>query len=299
MTSIYFSQEKMQQIWKNFIEHFKNPETASSYQSDLIEIMEIFQKNFLELTSHDVKEYFQMQMDKVEGKALQPSTVSKKIRELNSFASFIDENKEMLGISKDYENYFEPYLKKVCKMSKYANCIPLEHIDRLFHVAQEDIMAYCILTMIYRMGLSTTQIIKLRISDFSEYENGVYLRLDGRMEDSFVPEDVYKILQSYLSQREKGEYLFYNSRGNQLNTMYISRMMKKYTKLAEIPNYSGEALRNSCVYTMFSYHGKPEQIAREMGVTDSQIQRYHNKNYMDVSSRKIKNMVKVKVELPE
>ena len=63
--------------------------------------------------------------------------------------------------------------------------------------------------------------------------------------------------------------------------MYISRMMKKYTTLAGIPSYSAESLRNSCAYTMFAYDAKPEQVAREMGVTESQIRRYKNMNYMD------------------
>ena len=75
--------------------------------------------------------------------------------------------------------------------------------------------------------------------------------------------------------------------------------MKKYTTLAGIPSYSAEALRNSCVYTMFSYHAKPEQIAKEMGVTDSQIRRYNNKNYIDSTSREVRSLVKIKIELPE
>ena len=149
------------------------------------------------------------------------------------------------------------------------------------------------------MGLSSTEIVELMPEHFTIYDNGVYLRIPKRRETCFVPEDVYKIIEKYLSQRIENKYLFYNSRGAKLNTMYISRMMKKYTTLAGIPSYSAESLRNSCAYTMFAYDAKPEQVAREMGVTESQIRRYKNMNYMDTTSRAIRGLVKLKADPPE
>ena len=92
--------------------------------------------------------------------------------------------------------------------------------------------------------------------------------------------------------------MFYNKRGNKINSMYFSRLMKKYTSLAGVPSYSAEALRNSCAYTMFAYHAKPEEVAQEMGVTETQIRRYKNLNYMNTSSRETRNLVKIKVEPP-
>ena len=301
MANHYFLEKRMQEIWKNFISHFKNIGTAASYQSDLMEIMEYLEKGFLEITNEDVKEYFNYQMSKVDQRILQPSTLAKKIRELNSFSSYIVENREYLKVDASYENHFSPYLKKVNKISKFANSIPTEQIDQLLNAAQDDIMAYSIMSLLYRMGLSSTEIIELKTENFAAYDNGVYLKVKDREDACFVPEDVYKIVLEFLEQTggQDQEFLFLNSRGNQLNTMYISRLMKKYTTLAGIPSYSAEALRNSCVYTMFSYHAKPEQIAKEMGVTDSQIRRYNNKNYIDSTSREVRSLVKIKIELPE
>lgn len=230
---------------------------------------------------------------------LQPATLSKKMRELNSFASYIVENRDYYDIPNNYQNHFAPYIKQVEKMSNFANSIPTEHIDKLLNAAQDDSMVYCLLSFLYRMGLSSTEIAELCPDDLAAYDNGVYLTVPGRLEACFVPEDVYRIILNYLPHRQENEYLFYNSRGNKLNTMYISRLMKKYTSMAEIPSYSAEALRNSCVYTMFSYHAKPELIAKEMGVTDSRIRRYNNANYIDTTSRTIRNLVKIKVELPK
>ena len=301
MKSFFFTEDKMQVIWNHFISHFKNPGTSASYQSDLIEIMDFLDKSFLQFTNADIRRYFEAQEEKINQKILQPSTLAKKIRELNSFSSYIVENKEFLKVDDSYENHFAPYLKKINKISKFANSIPAKHIDQLLDAAQDNIMAYCIMSLLFRMGLASTEIIELKTESFAMYDNGVYLQIKNRKDACFVPEDVYKIVLSYLSslEGEKNEYLFFNSRGNKLNTMYISRLMKKYTAMAGIPNYSAESLRNSCVYSMFSYHAKPDQIAKEMGVTDSQIRRYNNKNYIDTTSREVRNLVKIKIELPE
>lgn len=299
MTSIYFSDSQLQVIWQDFIAHFKSDATIPSYQSDIAEFLEYLHKDFLQITASDVAKYFSYQEKKIEAKKLQPATLSKKIRELNSFFSYIIENKEYYDIPSTYQNHFDPYIKRVEKMSKYANSIPTEHIDKLLTAAQGDSMAYCLLGLLYRMGLSSTEIAELRPDDLAIYDNGVYLSISGRLEACFVPEDVYKIILNYLPHRQDNDYLFYNSRGSKLNPMYISRLMKKYTTVAGIPSYSAESLRNSCVYTMFSYHAKPELIAKEMGVTDSRIRRYNDTNYIDSTSRAIRNMVKIKLELPQ
>ena len=148
------------------------------------------------------------------------------------------------------------------------------------------------------MGLSTTEIGELHRNDISLYDNGAYLFVPGRQDACFIPEDVYHILEDYLSKSEEKTYLFYNKRGNKINSMYFSRLMKKYTLLAGVPSYSAEALRNSCAYTMFAYHAKPEEVAQEMGVTETQIRRYKNLNYLNISSRETRNLVKIRVEPP-
>ena len=154
------------------------------------------------------------------------------------------------------------------------------------------------LHFLYRMGLSTTEIGELQRNDISLYDNGAYLFVPGRQDACFIPEDVYHILEDYLSKSEEKTYLFYNKRGNKINSMYFSRLMKKYTLLAGVPSYSAEALRNSCAYTMFAYHAKPEEVAQEMGVTETQIRRYKNLNYLNISSRETRNLVKIRVEPP-
>lgn len=238
-------------------------------------------------------------LKKIELNTIQPSTLAKKFRELHSFAEFIYEEREKYQISSSFQDYFFPYLKDMAKIEKFAKSIPVEHIDKIFDAAQDDVMAYCILVFLQRVGLTSTELTELRIEDFAAYDNGIYVSVKDRKEPCFVPEDAYVILEKYITQRKDNEYLFYNSRGNKLNTMYISRLMKKYTQAAGVPNYSAEALRNSCAFAMFSYGVKPEHVAKQMGITPIQIKRYKNVIYKSNLIQEANNLVKIKIEPPK
>lgn len=298
MNSRYVSNVTRSRIWPDFVSHFQSETTAASYQADIQEIMDFFKMDFLEIGSREAEVYFERLSHCVRKGVIQPSTMAKKFRELHSFAEFICENRENYSVSGEYQDIYYPYLKRVAKQEKYTRSIPVEHIDRLLKAAEADVMAYTILVMLYRVGLSSTEIIDLKPDDFAAYDNGVYVAVEGRTEAVFVPEDVFVILEQYLLQREDHPYLFYNRRGNPLNLMYISRMLKKYTESAGIPSYSAESIRNTCGVTMFAYGAKPEQVARQMGVTEIQIHRYNNISYRENLQRSASSLVKLRVEPP-
>ena len=157
------------------------------------------------------------------------------MRELNSLAVYIDENKELFHIKDTYQNHFAPYVMQVEKLSKHANSVPVEDIDKLLKAAQTDHMAYCIIIFLYRMGFTSTEITEIKPDNISVYENGAYIRLVGHNRASYIPEDVFQILENYMKERESYEYLFYNKYGNKLNTMYISRMLKIMAKELQVP----------------------------------------------------------------
>lgn len=299
MNIIYASDQFNQVIWPDFTAHFQNESTEASYRSDVVEFMAIYQTDFLQITEKIVEDYYARMQERVESDLVQPSTMAKKFRELHSLASFIYEEREQYQIPDTFYDYFFPYLKYVAKTEKHAKSIPIDHIDKILIAAQDNAMAYCIFVLMQRVGLSSTEIAELRLEDFAAYDNGVYVSVHGRKDFCFVPEDAFMILEQYLNVREEREYLFYNSRGNQLNTMYISRLMKKYTQAADVPGYSAESLRNSCAVTMFAYNASPEQVAKQMGITEIQIKRYKNMAYRDKLMRAANELVKIRVELLE
>lgn len=286
-------------IWSDFTAHFKSNTTIGSYQSDIIEACNYLNKNFIQIDRLDVKALFTWLSCRVEQSELKPATMAKKFREYHSLAQFIYDNRENYYITASFEDYFYPYLTRVAKQEKFAKAIPIEEIDKLFHVAQADIMVYMIFILLFRAGLSSTEIIEMKLKDIEQYADGVYVWIQNRKEACYLPEDVVAVLNDYLLQREAYEYLFYNRAGRPLNTMYISRMMKKYTTMAKIPAYSAETLRNSCGFTMYAYGAKDKHVAKQLGITQMQIKRYDDIRYKDNIQKQAQNLVKLRVEPPK
>lgn len=296
---LYGSQLICQEIWQDFTTHFKSSTTKGSYQTDIREIMHYFKRDFLEIGRAEAEEYFHVLLRRVEENVLKPGTMAKKFRELHSFAAYICENKERYGIADTYEDVYYPYLKRVAKQEEYARSVPVEHIDRLLRVMEHDRMAYCIVVLLYRAGLSSTEIGELAPEDFGQYDNGVYADIKGRREACYIPEDAVRVLEQYMQEREENPCLFYNSRGNKLNTMYISRMLKAYARSAGLPAYSAESIRNTCAFTMSAYGVDGAQTAKQMGITQTHIKRYDGKVYKKGLSGAAAALVKVRVVPPE
>ncbi len=299
MESLHPNSTVSKRIWSDFTAHFRSETTVRSYQSDLKECCEYLDKCFSEFDKDDVKRYFDWLLKRVEAGELRPGTMSKKFRECHSMAEFLNVQKEGYEVKQGFEDYFYPYLKQVAKQEKFAKSIPVEEIDRLFVAAQADLMTYLVFTLLYRVGLSSTEIIGIKIKDIEEYADGVYVWIAGRREASFLPEDVVEVLVEYLGQSKEQEYLFCNRQGRPLNTMYISRLMKKYAALAGIPPYSAESLRNSCAFTMYAYGAKDKQVAMQLGTTRMQIKRYDDIRYKNHMQRQAANLVKIKMEPPK
>ena len=287
------------QIWADFTAHFRSNTTVGSYQSDIAGICNEFNKTFININAVDVKELFERFSHRVKQGEIKPATMAKKFREYHSLAQYLCENRDKYAVSDEYEDFFYPYLTLVAKQEKFAKAIPIEAVDKLFMASQEDIMVYMIFILMFRVGLSSTEIIEIMIKDIEQYADGVYVWIKKRKEACYLSEDVVEILMDYLDQRDDNEYLFYNRSERPLNTMYISRLMKKYTALAGIPSYSAETLRNSCGFTMFAYGAKEKQVARQLGVTQLQIKRYDDVRYKDNIQKQAQNLVKIRIEPPK
>ena len=173
-------------------------------------------------------------------------------------------------------------------------------MDALLKAASDALAAYTMLTLMYRAGISSTEITGLNgPDDLVLYGEDGYVLLPERKEPCYIPPDAWEILMEYLDQREVHPSLFYNRSGRRLNTMYISRMMKKYCQKAGISQYSAEAVRNCCAFNLFSYGATPGQVAEQMGRTQQQIRRYKGVSYRGNLRRKADELVKIRIESPQ
>lgn len=287
--------------WIEFAEHFRNKVTAESYLSEIREFEHICGKTFFKAGEKDVRQYYEYLKVRCELGKISGSTFSKKFWELHSFAAFAAERKGSKDVPAAFEDYFFPWLKLVGRQEKIVQSVPVEDMDALYQAAQEDSMAYAIITCIHRVGLSSREIAELKQSDLATYENGVFAYIASREDFCFIPEDVVLILERYMEEREMVEEtdtLFHNRNGAPLNKMYISRMLKKYTTKAGIPSYSAEKIRTTCGVTMSAYGASYMQVAKQMGITGTQIKKYKNKQYKKNLQLKANELVKIKIEPP-
>ncbi|KMZ55113.1 hypothetical protein HMPREF0980_00791 [Dorea sp. D27] len=298
LTTDLASKKLGQRIWPDYTKHFKSSTTAASYRADIQEFMEFCGKDFLRTDREDAERYYLYLKERQEHDVLGTQTVSKKIRELHSFAGFIEENRTVYAIREEFQDHFRLFISRLERQEKLAGSIPVEHVDALFRAAEDNLMAYTIFTLLYRVSLSSTEIAGLRIGDFAAYDDGVYVLAGNRREPCFVPDDAAEVLERYLEKKATEGYLFCNSRGKKLNVMFISRLMKKYTLQAGIPGYSAQELKNSCAFTLFAYGAGPEETARQLGITVTQIKRYRGRSYRENMMRKANELVKLKVEPP-
>ena len=144
------------EIWNLFKNRFKSDTTEASYWSDIQE--------FCRMTGKSA-----MQGYIREGR-ISPLTLTKKFRELHSFAQFVLEHD---GADSGKRDPFFPYLKYLAKEKPLARSVPVEDMDALLQAASGDLMAYTILTLMYRAGLSSTEITELDgEDDFALYDDG-------------------------------------------------------------------------------------------------------------------------------
>lgn len=287
-----------QAIWSQFAGHFKNEATAEAYLAEIAEFELISGIPFFQMCPGDAEYYFEHLKGKESSGTIHMSTLTKKLWELHSFASFAVERRGEFSVPEEFEDYFMDWLKHVKPQAKFVHSVPVADMDKLYKAAQEDCMAYTIIALLHRAGLSSTEIISLKKEDFSVYDNGTFAFITHRQDVCYIPEDVSIILDQYLRQAETAEYLFYNRSGKQLNKMYVSRMLKKYTQKAQIPSYSAQRIRTTCGITMSAYGAGPGQIAKQMGITKTQIQKYQNRQYRDNLQVKANELVKIRIEPP-
>ena len=283
-------------LWEMFRKRFKSHTTEASYWSDIMEFCRFCGKKAEDAGKEDADRYYAYMKERAESGKISPLTVTKKFRELHSFFKFAEEEAEDDAV---YRNWFYPYLKNMEKEKGLARSIPVEDMDALLEAAADDRAVYTMLTLMYRAGLSSTEITGLNgPDDLVLYGEDGYVLLPERKELCYIPRDAWKILMEYLDQREVHPSLFYNRSGRRLNTMYISRMMKKYCQKAGISQYSAEAVRNCCAFNLFSYGATPGQVAEQMGRTQQQIRRYKGVSYRGNLRRMADELVKIRIESP-
>ncbi|MCI7813039.1 MAG: site-specific integrase [Lachnospiraceae bacterium] len=285
-------------LWEKFIQHFRNPKTRETYFGDINEFLEMTQKDFLLLQASDVQRYYQDMKKRVESQEIRSKTFEKKLKELHAFADFILKQKKEYEIPSTFQDYFYGYLVYFDKEDHVKEVFPIEDLDKMLKAAEEEYMTYTILVLFYRVGLLSTDVCALKPADFVTKEGQLYLILREKKEVVYIPKDVAEVLKCYEQVREENEYYFFNGRGNQLNTMYLHRMMRRITQKAGVPDYSAMDLRSAYAGTLYAYGAKDAQVADQIRITQMHIKRYANEEFQDDIKQSAADLIKMIVIPP-
>lgn len=290
-------------IFEQFSRGFRTEKSKQVYLAEINMFCEHVKKDFMEIQKEDVSKYFHFCKERVLGEKMKRSTLIKKFSELSSFAKYVALQKERVPeipvtFVNDFDNYLAAY-----KEQKKVIVPSVRDMDLIFQAAQDNLMHYTILTLIYRLGIRPNCICSITNDNFfTDPTNNYYCKIINKsnaFQVLVLPDDVRDIMIQYAKTRDtQNQYFFYNRVGRPLNEKYLERMINAITKKANVRNWTLQDIRNASANLMFAYDATPSQVATELGITNYHIRRY--KDVMHYNSQDtVKDLVKIHIDPPQ
>ncbi len=281
-----------EKFWDYAAGCFQSDATLRSYRSDAVGFRKETEIGFLEANADIAGAYCRYLLSIAEEGKMARSTVAKKIRALCSMRGMASS----VGMAK--ENPFTDWLPEAAKQEKFVKTVPIDLVDKVLAAADADLQDRCILTLGLRTGMTSSEICSLKLNAITEYDNGMFILPAGRERPCYVPQDAAIVLKQFLAECDRGdnEIIFRNSRGNPLNLMWISRMMKRLCGAAGVEAFSFETLRNVCGVEM-SLSGIPTILGGEqLGITAAPVRRYRKTAYAHELSNAMEHLTRLRIE---
>lgn len=281
--SVHMS-EKFLVIWNDFQNKLKTDRAKDNYFSTLCMICNFASKDFLDLTYSDADKYFRMlQEPKSKSKRVKLSTVQGRLSALRSVSSYIKEFESRYDLGEVYENFFF-YIKlpEQDVFLKKEDVPTINEVDRLLIAADNNLMMFLIISMVFRCGFTASEICKMTISQLisDPAENyGVEFRERGGTRIVKLPHDVVTILKKYLQTLpvglNKSEFLFHNKRGTKLTVRNLDLYVSELVKEAGLSKpFTIKDIRHATIVHMRKANAKDEDIANCLGLDTRWIFRY-------------------------
>lgn len=300
--------EITQKYWDLFAPELKRESTRRQYLSIITEITNFTGHPFWQLDAKDAAEFYEKHKRLIIGQKYKGSTVYKKFLILHRFSEFIIKNRQLLPDKTTYPlNPFRVYLYYLKQYDQKNDCtvISLSEMDCILNAAKDDILAYTVISLIYRTAIRPNDLCRLKIGDFRNDPSGTYMRIirDNYVHDIYVPDDMVSILDLYakilyVNLKDLSRPLFLNSRKSPLNDKYLERLMERICEKAGITHYTPYDIRNSSAALLYAYGATDEEVANQLGIGIRFVQRYHSDAISNEVSRPANKMVNLQIGLP-
>lgn len=282
-TSMYLS-DKFQQYFARYATTLRNERTEAEYRGAVSLLCDYIKKDFLDITEQDADTYFHYLTKRVIEGSLKKTTLNGRLYILKQVASYISE-------AFPEANYSNPFLlvksERGIKKDINPSAIPsMAEID-LFLSHVDSPMYYLIFCMAFRMALSATDIISLKLSIVQKFDDNYCLHYPPK--DRFTPDhvlvlpkDIEALLLNYISNMsyvdEKG-HLFYNERLNPLTLRNLDAYFERTLKASGIEKkYTLKDLRSRSILDMVNASIKSGEnissVGAYAGIKDLRLNTY-------------------------
>ena len=245
-----------QKAVNEYLEYLKvnkkySPHTLVSYNTDLVKFSDFLTLTFGEETEYDDLEFITLSDLKsfVAGlfdESYSKNSLSRKISALKSFFKFANSRKY---IKKNIASFLI-FPKKEKRLPSHLS---LKEISDLFSdKGSLTVQETAIFELFYSSGIRLTELIELKISNFSLSDKTIKVLGKGNKERIIpIGNSAYNTLKEYLKFRaapEEGnsDILFLCQNGKKLYPMKVNRMIKKHLKLiTDLKKKSPHVLRHT------------------------------------------------------
>lgn len=278
-------------LFPYFAKQLKTAAAKEKYLYAIDSLCEYVGKDFLLVDGNEALSYYRKLLSgeirrkdtrkeadlQTQPRPLSKKTVYMRFACVRSFATYLQANQELLGIT--YDSPFTFMQLEGVRPSELVkpSAVPLKsELDSLFS-AITDRQMYLIVALVVKCGLPVKQLITLAPRNIVlDKKDQLAIRFTrGHAERVIkVPEELAVELLSFAENNARQEYLFSNSYGKPLTERTLQLRFKKLSEDAGLSGWTLQDLRNTAACYMLGSGFTKNEVAKHLGVQERWMYRY-------------------------
>lgn len=246
--------------------------TAGHYRLNVGQFLSFVEKDFLECTEEDARDYIDSLYAKKEKGYLKIGTLKAKLSSLAGFENFLIEHK--IKEESIFENIKRPFIEKQARVYKIPTYEELDKILESTKTGPEYL--YPIACIIARMGIKPGAVIKLQSKDVVADMNNPYIVVQGNNKNPArtvpIPKDLLPIFIKLLDEAYCNS-LFYNKHGKPLTQRVLEYSFQKAVKEVSL-EYTLNNLRDRALIDMLQSGAKEDEVSEYTGTGLTRLHAY-------------------------
>lgn len=264
-----YASDYFKQGMSAYLSKLKREKSRNDYVTVLNDLMNLCKKDFLEIDSDDSFSFLHKLENDADNKLISWSTLNNKMARLHTISNYF----VGLEFYSDYiENPFEnPHRLNQDRMLHDGQILSVTEIDKFLEYAKANDNVYLASCIVLRMGLTTTELIGLKLSNFfMGPDNICYMNLPHRT--VAVPGDIKNLLDHMIKKNALSEYIFIKDKSLRLTSRELQALCKELVPM----NFNLQDLRNTCIVYAMKGGATAADISEYLGITDAWLYRYDN-----------------------